>query len=427
MKREMTRSLVVATSLVATVLFCAAASLLLWGNARGAAVADRQDVAAVSAVVAAIMDADHVRSAVARTTAGGEGRIAVHLANGETIGSARASRAEVAAVAGGAPVPPSWRMLPGRAIVELTEPAAVPDTETVIELVVLAVAGALVSFAAVHVGRRRFAPVLGDVRTLANAARAGGTRVRATGPGELAELAAAVNEVANRADRLLASEREMIADVSHRLRTPLTALRLDVDVLDDSVVANRIRCAVSTLDQDVDLIIESLRPAGPADPAECDLAAVVRGRMAFWSVRAADQNRWCEVDVPDRPMPVEVAAAVLAAAVDTVLDNVFQHTPEGSPIAVEVVAHAGWITLAVEDGGRGVSAPAEAVRRGRSGGGSTGLGLAIARGAAESTGGSLHVERGKLGGARIRMRFGEAGRTRHDSGPRAWRLWRGAH
>ncbi|MFS8104226.1 HAMP domain-containing histidine kinase [Lentzea alba] len=419
----MTRSLVLVAGIVALVLVCAGTVLLLWDNARQAAAADRQDVATVAAVVAVTGEPDHLRSAVARTSAGADGRIAVHLAAGGIIGSGRASRAEVAAVAAGAPAPSSWRVLPGRAVVELAEPASVVDAATTLEIGLLVLIGVVGGAIAVPVGAWRFSPLLQDMRTLADAARAGGTRVRATGPRELADLAAAVNEVADRTDRLLANEREMIADVSHRLRTPLTALRLDIDVLDDSVVANRIRSAVCAMDRDVDLIIESLQPVTPARPAECDLAAVVRARMEFWTVRATDQNRWCEVDVPDQPMPVEVPADVLAAAVDTVLDNIFQHTPEGSPIAVEVVAHADWVTLAVEDGGCGVSAPAEAVLRGRSGGGSTGLGLAIARAAAESTGGSLHVERGRLGGARIRMRFGGAGRTGRDSAPRAWRLW----
>lgn len=419
----MTRSLILAASLVALVLVCTAAALMWWDNVRRATAADRQDVATVTVVAAVTTETDRLRSAVARTAAGADGRIAVHLADGDTIGSGRATRAEVAAVAAGAPAPPSWRVLPGHAVVELTEPRFMVDAETVPDIVLLMVIGVMASAAAVLLGRRRFAPLLQDMRTLSDAARSGGRRVCATGPHELADLAAAVNEVADRADRLLANEREMIADVSHRLRTPLTALRLDIDVLDDSVIANRIRSAVCALDRDVGLIIESLRPVGSAHTSECDLAAVARARMEFWAVHAAHQHRCCEVNIPDDPMPVKVAADVLAAAMDTVLDNVFQHTPEGSPIAVEVVAHAGWVTLAVEDGGSGVSAPAEAVLRGRSGGGSTGLGLAIARAAAESTGGSLHVERGKLGGARIRMRFSGAGRTGRDSGPRAWRLW----
>ncbi|MEU3650057.1 HAMP domain-containing sensor histidine kinase [Lentzea sp. NPDC034063] len=419
----MTRQLFLATGLVALTVVCAASALLLLDDVREASAADRQDITTVAAVAAVTTDPDHLRSAVARTRAGADGRIAVHLISGDVIGSGRATQAEVAAMTTGAPAPSSWRVLPGRAVVELTSSAAVVGTTTVVEIGLLAAVAVIVCLMAVLLCRRRFAPLLQDVWTVAKAVRTGVKLSRATGSPELAELIAAVNEAADRADLLMENEREMIADVSHRLRTPLTALRLDVEKLDDSVVANRIRSAVRTLDRDVDLIIKSLRPTEQTRSPSCDLSAVVRARMEFWAVRAEDQHRWCESSVPNRSMPVELEADVLAAAVDTVLDNVFQHTPEGSSIAVEVVVHEGWITLAVEDGGHGISSPVDVVRRGHSGGGSTGLGLAIARSAAESTGGSLHVERGRLGGARIRLRFSEAKRPKLETGPRAWRLW----
>ncbi|MEV6712795.1 HAMP domain-containing sensor histidine kinase [Lentzea sp. NPDC051208] len=425
MKREMTRSLMFAASTVGVALLVAAAVLLVRTRACAAEMSDSQDVATISAVVAVTAEPDQVRSAVARTRAGREGRIAVHLASGGTIGSGKAARAEVSVAAAGGPVPASWRVLPGRAVVELSEPASIVDTWVLPELVVLALMGFLATVVAVVAGRRRCAPLVQDLCSLADTARDGRIRVRATGSGELADLVAALNEAADRVERARAGEREMIADVSHRLRTPLTALRLDVEALGDGVLARRIRGAVAALDRDVDRIIESLQPAEPR-LVPCDLGAVVRARMGFWAQLAADQHRWCDVNVPDRPMSVEIAADVLGAAVDTVLDNVFQHTPSGTPLAVEVSAHAGWITLVVDDGGPGVSAPAEAVLRRSSGGGSTGLGLAIARAAAETTGGSLHVERGRLNGARVRMRFGEAGRTWRGSEPRAWRLWQGA-
>jgi signal transduction histidine kinase len=58
-------------------------------------------------------------------------------------------------------------------------------------------------------------------------------------------------------------------------------------------------------------------------------------------------------------------------------------------------------------------------------GGGTGLGLDIARDAVEATGGTIHIERAALGGARIRLRFAEAGEAHDDpQEPRAWRMWR---
>ena len=96
-----------------------------------------------------------------------------------------------------------------------------------------------------------------------------------------------------------------------------------------------------------------------------------------------------------------------------------------APVGVSVVRHAGWVTLVVEDGGTGVADPSSALHRGISGGGSTGLGLDIARAAAVATGGTIHLERGRLGGARVRLRFGEANSHHAPASPRAWRLWRG--
>jgi signal transduction histidine kinase len=100
------------------------------------------------------------------------------------------------------------------------------------------------------------------------------------------------------------------------------------------------------------------------------------------------------------------------------------------------VRHAGWVTLVVDDAGPGVADPVAALGRGVSSSGSTGLGLDIARDAVEATGGTIHIERAALGGARIRLRFGEVGAEHADPDePRAWRLrdpgqagriWRGS-
>ncbi|XVS67748.1 sensor histidine kinase [Actinosynnema sp. CA-299493] len=425
MNALLNRALARTAGLVAVVLVGAAAVLLVESAAREAAAADRADVMAVSAVVAVTSDRDQVRAAVARTAAGAQGRLAVHLVAGGTVGVGQASAARVSAAVGGGPVPASWHVLPGRAVVELSEPASAVDPGLLRSLALLVGVGAVAWPGAVLVGRRRMAPALNGLRTLVSAARTGAVRVHSAGPPELVELASVVNGNAERTERLLAGEREMVADVSHRLRTPLTVLRLDVDALGSGAVADRIRGAVAALNHEVDRIVESTRPAVVAS-SRCDLAEVVRSRMDFWSAHASTQGRACDVDVPARPLHVDLGGDELAAAVDAVLDNVFRHTAAGTPVAVQVVEHAGWVTFVVEDGGPGVAAPEHAVHRGVSGGGSTGLGLAIARAAAEQARGSLHVEQGRLGGARIRLRFCSAEHEHPESRPRAWRLWRGA-
>jgi signal transduction histidine kinase len=101
---------------------------------------------------------------------------------------------------------------------------------------------------------------------------------------------------------------------------------------------------------------------------------------------------------------VWVAADDLAAAVDALLENVFAHTPEGTPMAVSVELGRDDAMVLIADEGPGIVRAA--VSRGRSGGGSTGLGLDIVRRTAESSGGCLEVGATESGGAAMLMRLG---------------------
>ncbi|WP_433272042.1 sensor histidine kinase [Actinosynnema sp. CS-041913] len=420
MRGLLTRALAWSAALVGVFLVAGAGCLLVWSAADRAASDDRHDVTTVAAVLAVTTDPDAVRGALARTAAGAEGRLAVHLPDGTTIGVGR----------GAGDLTYMSTVDDSRAAVEVSSPAPL-SADLTIQLAVLLLLALLAFVAALLVGRRALNPVLRALRALADAAtdlahRDGNVRIRVTGPPELTALASAINAAADRTERLLAKEREMIADVSHRLRTPLTALRLDADAIGGGPVADRIRSAVTTLGHDVDRIIESLHPVpASSETGDCDVVEVVKTRMGFWSAHAEDQGRPCEVDLPYEPTPVLLSPDALGAVVDALLENVFHHTPPRSALTVAVVRHAGWITLTVEDGGPGIADPERALHRGSSGGGSTGLGLDIARAAAEATGGTIHVERGRLGGARIRLRLGEANSHHEPAVPRAWRLWRG--
>ncbi|CCH30022.1 HAMP domain-containing sensor histidine kinase [Actinosynnema sp. NPDC047251] len=418
MRGLLTRAFVRSAATAVVILFVGAGFLLVLAAGERAASDDRRDVVAVAAVLAVTTDPDAVRGAVSRTAAGSQGRLAVHLPDGTTVGVGTAS-ADLATVS---TVDGEW------ASVEISEPAPVVTAGLLAELAALLLLGLPATAVAVPVGRRSTTPVVEALRELADTATRiaqGDEHVRVHGPPELAALATAINAATDRAERLLAKEREMIADVSHRLRTPLTALRLDADAIGGGPVADRIRSAVTVLGHDVDRIIESLHPVASAAGGSCDVVEVVRARMGFWSAHAEDQGRPCEVDLPYEPTPVPLTGDEVGAVVDALLENVFHHTPARSAVSVAVVRHAGWITLAVEDGGPGIADPERALHRGSSGGGSTGLGLDIARAAAEATGGTIHVERGRLGGARIRLRFGESDSHHEPASPRAWRLWRG--
>ncbi|MFI9005915.1 sensor histidine kinase [Actinosynnema sp. NPDC053489] len=374
---------------------------------------DARDAEVVAQVLAVSADPDVVRAAATRTEAGRSGRLEVRLPDGGVLGTRAGDASVVLRVraAGG-----------GDASVSLApSPTPVPFATWALALLVAAAAGA----GAVLLGLRPLHPVARALRALTEVAGGSGGRVRVEGPRELEALAEAIDANADRTERLLAKEREMIADVSHRLRTPLTALRLDADAIGSGPAADRVRASVDALERDVDRIIRSLRPVAPPSSAPtCDLAAAVAERMVFWSAHAETQGRLCEVVLPEEPIPVALPRDRLDAAVDALLTNVFQHTPPSAPVSVEVVRHAGWVTLVVEDGGPGFANTGRALSRGASGSGSTGLGLDIARSTVEATGGHVVADRGRLGGARVRLRLCEADREHRSDDPRAWRLWK---
>ncbi len=181
-------------------------------------------------------------------------------------------------------------------------------------------------------------------------------RVEPSGPREVEDLGRGLNRLGDRIEHLLASERELIADLSHRLRTPITALRLEVDGLTDRELASRLEERVDTLAGSVDAMIRAARrPVRSAVP-RCDASEVVAARVAFWSVLAEDQGRTVDSSVAGEPCAVPVDADELGAAVDALIENVFAHTADGTDFEVSVAAlPEGGTRVAVGDAGPGVA------------------------------------------------------------------------
>jgi signal transduction histidine kinase len=229
-------------------------------------------------------------------------------------------------------------------------------------------------------------------------------RATVTGPPEVRRAGNGLNRLATRIDDLLAHERESVADLSHRLRTPLTALRIDAESLRDS----RLLDDVTAMERTVSEIIQEARRrrGGQPEGIPCDAAAVIAERAAFWRPLAEDQDRWMSLEVPTDPALVQVSRDDLASCADILLENVFTHTPEGAGLAIRLSHRAGggaWLVVA--DDGPGFP-PGGPVRRGLSGGGSTGLGLDIARRIAEASGGTLTIGRSASGGGCVTLGFG---------------------
>jgi signal transduction histidine kinase len=262
----------------------------------------------------------------------------------------------------------------------------------------------LLAGAAGEILTRRIVRPLIDTAGTARALSVGDTAARAPtdGPREIGEVGVALNRLADRIDQLIAEERETVADLSHRLRTPLTALRLDAESLRDPADAERVGTHVSALERMLTAVIHAARrPQREGRMPSCDATAVVRERVSFWSALTEDQQRPSSVSLPSAPVVVRAAPEDLAAAVDALLENVVAHTPEGTAFTVRLTPTSNGGRLEVCDDGPGL--PRDEPVRGRSDRGSSGLGLDIARRCAEASGGSMTLGAGPSGGARITL------------------------
>jgi signal transduction histidine kinase len=271
-------------------------------------------------------------------------------------------------------------------------------------IALLAVLGLAMVTAAVlladYLARRISAP-LSDIAATARRLRMGELEARApeTGAPEVMEVGTALNDLAERVDELLVAERETVADLAHRLRTPVTALRLASEQLDEPA-GGRVRAYLGELERAVDGVVrDARRPVSSTMSARCDASAVAADRVAYWTPLAEDQGVALKLTAGGRA-PVRVDVAELSDVLDALLDNAFAHAEPLTSIDVTVAVGEGKTRVTVGDDGPGLG-PGALVERGSSGSGSTGLGLDIARRTALAGGGGLVTGRSRLGGALV--------------------------
>ncbi|MBN0045775.1 HAMP domain-containing histidine kinase [Streptomyces actuosus] len=433
-----------AVTTMVVVAFAVPLGLVIKEMARDRAFSNAERVAA--AVVPALSittDRDQLERVVA--SAESDAGMAVHIppsgdqpavdlgrqraADGDIATVRRLGRASTTAVPGGSTLLQPVALSTGAmAVVEVYVPEAEVSNGVGTAWAVLAAVGAALVVGSVAVADRLGVRMVQPAQRLAEGAHELGegqlgARVPEEGPTELRFAAVAFNSMADQVVQLLANERELAADLSHRLRTPLTVLRLNAASLGDGPAAEQTRAAVEQLEREVDTIIRTAREAKPqtaaAGPgAGCDAAEVVRERMEFWSALAEDEGRKWRLAGVDRPVRTPVARADLAAALDALLGNVFRHTGEGTAFAVDVHSGEDAVIVLVSDAGPGIADPEAAMARGRGSGsdGSTGLGLDIVRRLAESTGGDVRIGRSVLGGTEVRIWIQRDGRQRTPSG-----------
>ena len=247
------------------------------------------------------------------------------------------------------------------------------------------------------------------IRRLARAAEAFGLGreappIRPEGATEVRQAAAAFNRMQDRIRRFLAQRTEMLAGVSHDLRTPLTRLRLALAMLPRDEAwredVAEMTADVQEMERMIGGYLSFARGEGTEQARPVDLAAM----LADVATAARRGGANIEVNVPDA-LTVSLRADAVRRAITNLVDNARRHA---SQVMVSAVARGRSVLVNVDDNGPGIAAERrEDVFRpfqsGSSGG--TGLGLTIARDIVRAHGGDISLEDSPLGGLRARVRL----------------------
>jgi len=266
------------------------------------------------------------------------------------------------------------------------------------------------------------------LRRTAETARAMGagsreTRAPVAGPVEVADVAIAVNELADALQRSESRQRQFLTSVSHELRTPLTAISGQAEALTDGIVpgsdvpevGRMIRAESARLERLVSDLLDLARLGADSfrlEPAPCEVTALIRNMASVWQVRCDQRGVPLVVELPARDLVVQTDARRLRQVLDGLAENALRLLAPGRPLVLAAGAFPAGVVLEVRDGGPGLAPQDYPVAfeqgvlheryRGRRPGGA-GLGLSLAHSLVTRMGGTITAGPAPEGGARLRI------------------------
>ncbi len=265
----------------------------------------------------------------------------------------------------------------------------------------------LVAVAAIGRSVRRMAAPIGEVMEAAERVAAGDYRARVTrrGPWETRRLAGAFNTMVERLESNERRRRDLLADIAHELRTPLSVIRGNVEAMRDGIYPRDEAGLARVLEETAVMsrLLDDLQLLSTAEAGVLKLyrepvapSALVEDAVAgFRAAAQAGEVRLSSHAAPGLP-PLDVDPVRIGEVLSNLLSNALRHTPPGGAVEIAAARCDEGVSLTVSDTGGGIPADEvphifdRFVKSGDSGG--AGLGLAIAKTLVEAHAGHITVD-----------------------------------
>jgi signal transduction histidine kinase len=246
-------------------------------------------------------------------------------------------------------------------------------------------------------------------------------RVHYTDKGEIGELASTFNSMAESLERAEQLRKNMVTDVAHELRTPLSNIRGQIEAINDGLVQPD-EATLSSIHEEAMILSRLVNDLQELTLAEAgklrltlqneDIRSLVEKTAASAHAAATAQEITLDVDLPEHLPPCRIDAQRISQVLHNLIDNAITYTPRGGTVTIAAQHIDRQVEISISDTGKGI--PVKDLpniferfyrvdrSRTRATGGS-GLGLTISKGLVEAHGGKIEVESTKDKGSTFRF------------------------
>jgi signal transduction histidine kinase len=275
-----------------------------------------------------------------------------------------------------------------------------------IEIVVAAVTAILFASAAAALMARRVVRPLSELTSAASLVAHGGNAppVEEKGPEDVRNAAMAFNRMTEKVTKTMDAQRHLLSAVGHDLRTPITAMRINLEFVEEDELRERLQINLDELQALTEQVLSAARGAGGETKRNVDLSALVESLIADLD-DMGEPVTW----QGHTPAPVSCRPNEIRRAVRNLVENAVAY---GAKADVQITDNGAGYEIVVEDEGPGIPEDdrqrvfepfvrLETSRNSATGG--TGLGLTLVKAIAEGHGGGVVLENRETGGLRARM------------------------